>query len=82
MRRKAASARSPASGRVSGVLLGGGDAILPRLDSQGNPITYGEWGTIPAAGNLKPGRERIVTGSNGSIYYSSDHYSTFISWLP
>lgn len=43
-----------------------GGALLPRFDSDGNPITYREWGTVPGSGNLKPGGERIVTGSDGS----------------
>ncbi len=54
-----------------------GGQILPRSDANG-ALTYREWGTVPSAGNLTPGGERIVTGSNGSIYYSPDHYQTFI----
>ena len=51
---------------------------LPKVDSVGNQIAYREWGTIPSPGNLKPGGERIVTGSDGTFYYSPDHYQTFL----
>ncbi|MBF6327379.1 ribonuclease domain-containing protein [Nocardia transvalensis] len=50
---------------------------LPRTDSSGKQITYREWDVNPK----KPGRsrdaERIVTGSDGSAYYTGDHYKTF-----
>jgi RHS repeat-associated protein len=57
-----------------------GGTILPRSTSGGDPITYREWGTIPGAGNPKPGGERIVTGSDGSIWYTPDHYQNFIRY--
>ncbi|TCC08600.1 DUF6531 domain-containing protein [Kribbella soli] len=57
-----------------------GGAILPRTGRDGSPVTYREWGTVPSAANPKPGGERIVTGSDGSVYYSPDHYRTFIGW--
>ena len=57
-----------------------GGQLLPLVDGAGNSITYREWGTVPNAGNLTPGGERIVTGSDGSIYYSPDHYQTFVRW--
>ncbi|WP_306357620.1 MULTISPECIES: putative T7SS-secreted protein [unclassified Nocardia] len=59
----------------------GGD-ILPTHDSHGQPIVYREWGTVPAPNNPTPGSERIVTGSDGSVYYTPDHYRTFIPWNP
>lgn len=59
-----------------------GSAVLPHHDPLQVPITYREWGTVPHAGNPKPGGERIVTGSDGSIYYSPDHYKSFIKWEP
>ena len=59
-----------------------GGSLLPRVDGSGNPITYREWGTVPRAGNPKPGGERIVSGSDGSFYYSPDHYQNFVPWVP
>ena len=68
--------------------------ILPTTDVEGNPITYtemdfmapqpkiGEDGRVELKPNGKPettrGDDRLIVGSNGSIYYSPDHYHTFI----
>jgi guanyl-specific ribonuclease Sa len=57
-----------------------GGTILPRTTAGGDAITYREWGTIPGANNPKPGGERIVTGSDGSIWYTPDHYQTYIRY--
>src|SRR4051794_21160368 len=56
----------------------GGGQILPGTDANGTSITYREWGTVPSTG--ANGGERIVTGSDGSMYYSPDHYKTFIPY--
>ena len=68
--------------------------ILPTTDVEGNPITYtemdfmapqpkiGENGKVELKPNGEPettrGDDRLIVGSNGSIYYSPDHYHTFI----
>jgi guanyl-specific ribonuclease Sa len=52
------------------------------MDGNGQVITYREWGTVPSDGNPMPGGERIVTGSDGSVYFTPDHYKTFIRWQP
>lgn len=57
-----------------------GGERLPLVDGNDQGITYRKWGTVPGADNPKPGGERIVTGSDGSIYYSPDHYRTFMRW--
>ena len=59
-----------------------GGQLLPAMDRYGHAITYREWGTVPGAANPKPGGERIVTGSDGSIFYSPDHLQTFVRWEP
>jgi len=42
----------------------------------------GENGRVELKPNGKPettrGDDRLIVGSNGSIYYSPDHYQTFI----
>ena len=56
------------------------------LYSYGNFITYTEYDAKPPEyiikENDKPGlnrgTHRIVVGSNGNIYYSPDHYLTFV----
>jgi guanyl-specific ribonuclease Sa len=37
---------------------------------------YREW-VHPTPGLRGPGPQRIVTGKEGEIYYSPDHYETF-----
>lgn len=50
---------------------------LPTADASGKPITYQEWDVNPKAPGQNRGDERIVTGSDGSAWYSPDHYGTF-----
>jgi guanyl-specific ribonuclease Sa len=50
---------------------------LPPVDSNGNPIKYKEYYVKPEAGTNPPGSRRIVIGSDGSAYYTPDHYKTF-----
>ena len=40
-------------------------------------ITYREWDVNPKPATGRRDAERIVTGSDGSAYYTSDHYQTF-----
>jgi RHS repeat-associated protein len=55
---------------------------LPEYDSSGTPIRYLEWGTVQSPLNPKWGGERIITGSDGSAYYSPTHYQTYIVMEP
>ncbi|HLS77470.1 MAG TPA: ribonuclease domain-containing protein [Nocardia sp.] len=53
------------------------DKDLPLTDSSGRPITYQEWDVNPKQRNRSRDAERIVTGSDGSAWYTGDHYETF-----
>jgi guanyl-specific ribonuclease Sa len=53
------------------------DQHLPTEDSAGNPITYQEWDVDPKVPDQIRSNQRIVTGSDGSAWYTSDHYETF-----
>lgn len=55
---------------------------LPQFDSEGNPVRYTEWGTVQSTQNPKWGGERVVTGSDGSAYYTPTHYQTWIVMEP
>jgi guanyl-specific ribonuclease Sa len=55
----------------------GGSEVLPTSDADGNPIAYKEYDMNPYTKGVNRGPERIVVGSNGSAYYTSDHYRTF-----
>jgi guanyl-specific ribonuclease Sa len=56
----------------------GGGQSLPKTDANGKPITYKEYDVnpAPAAGQTR-GAERMVIGSDGKTYYTTDHYKTF-----
>src|SRR6516162_4128661 len=53
------------------------DMILPRKDGIGNPITYKEYDIHPRTPGVNRGAERVVIGSDGRRYYTSDHYRSF-----
>jgi ribonuclease T1 len=50
---------------------------LPTTDASGKPITYQEWDANPKVPAQSRDDERIVTGSDGSAWYTPDHYKTF-----
>ncbi|UGT53615.1 ribonuclease domain-containing protein [Nocardia asteroides] len=50
---------------------------LPPKDSAGKPVTYQEWDVNPKQRNRGRDAERIVTGSDGTAWYTGDHYETF-----
>ena len=47
-----------------------------RLPSQRDPNYYKEW-TVDTPGAAGRGARRIVTGQQGEMYYTTDHYRTF-----
>lgn len=53
-----------------------GQHPLPTTDAAGQPITYQEWDANPKVGGQNRDTERIVTGSDGSAWYTTDHYAT------
>lgn len=50
-----------------------GASILPRR----NGVTYREWDVNPNVKGVGRGGERLITGSDGSAWYTNDHYQTF-----
>ncbi|WP_378737425.1 ribonuclease domain-containing protein [Nocardia brasiliensis] len=53
------------------------EATLPAKDAAGKPITYQEWDVNPKLRGRSRDAERIVTGSDGTAWYTGDHYETF-----
>lgn len=51
--------------------------VLPKTEPGGGSITYKEWDVNPYTKGVNRGAERLVTGSDGSVYYTNDHYTTF-----
>jgi guanyl-specific ribonuclease Sa len=50
---------------------------LPSRDRKGQRIHYQEWDVNPHVAGQNRGAQRLVTGSDGSAYYTGDHYRTF-----
>jgi predicted Zn-dependent protease len=55
-----------------------GEQALPRADAQGSTIQYREWDVHPKVEGQNRGAERLVTGSDGSAFFTPDHYRTFL----
>lgn len=53
------------------------DGTLPRTDANGNQIRYQEWDVNERVPGHNRDAQRIVTGSDGSAWYTGDHYRTF-----
>ena len=50
---------------------------LPTTTSDGTAITYREHDVNNKSAGIIRDAQRFVTGSDGSVYYTDDHYSTF-----
>lgn len=50
---------------------------LPTTSPDGKPITYKEYDVNPFVDPKSRGLERVVIGSDGKSYFTSDHYGTF-----
>lgn len=50
---------------------------LPQTDRRGRRIRYREWDVNPLRAGVNRGPERLVTGSDGSAWYTADHYNHF-----
>jgi ribonuclease T1 len=64
-------------GYVGGRTFYNREKLLPSKDANNYTILYREWDVHPKKSGTNRGAERLVTGSNGSAYYTSDHYQTF-----
>lgn len=50
---------------------------LPTKTEDGSDITYKEYDAQPSDDSGNRGTQRFVRGSDGSVYYTDDHYKTF-----
>jgi guanyl-specific ribonuclease Sa len=70
-------AAANAPGTSGGRTFRNNEGQLPSTDSTGARARYREWDVNPK----KPGRsrdaERIITGADGSAWYTLDHYRSF-----
>ncbi|MFO0806085.1 MAG: dienelactone hydrolase family protein [Gemmataceae bacterium] len=65
------------AGYEGGRTFGNFEKRLPQNDAQGRRLKYREWDVNPLRPGVNRGPERLVTGSDGSAYYTDDHYDTF-----
>ncbi len=65
---------APLPGYKGGSVLKNSQGRLPETPG----VTYREWDVNPYTKGVKRGPERIVTGSDGSAYWTGDHYNTFV----
>ncbi|MDR2672163.1 MAG: hypothetical protein LBC35_02485, partial [Coriobacteriales bacterium] len=74
--------RGNVSGQTPGTRAGGGwndsKNQLPSTDATGNPITYKEFDVNDYVPGAERDKERFLRGSDGSVYYTSDHYASFV----
>ncbi|MBT2499560.1 hypothetical protein J7E25_10665 [Agromyces sp. ISL-38] len=54
------------------------ESTLPSTDAVGGSITYREWDVNPYVQGVNRGADRMVTGSDGSAYFTTDHYESFV----
>ena len=64
-------------GYVGGRTFENRERRLPKRDARDKLITYREWDVNPKVRGKDRGPERLVTGSDGSAYYTADHYKHF-----
>ncbi|MFV1882913.1 MAG: RHS repeat-associated core domain-containing protein [Balneola sp.] len=70
------------NGKIPGTEQGGGkfknlEGLLPAQDNNGNVITYQKYDINPKTGLRRDG-ERMIRGSDGRVYYTPDHYKSFM----
>jgi guanyl-specific ribonuclease Sa len=68
--------RAP-DGYVGGRTFGNFERLLPVQTSTGLRLRYKEWDVKPKVQGRNRGAERLITGSDNHVYYTSDHYRTF-----
>lgn len=65
------------TGYEGGRNFGNFERRLPQSAANGQRIRYREWDVNPLRQGVNRGGERLITGSDGSAYYTGDHYATF-----
>lgn len=64
-------------GYHGGGRFGNVERLLPQKTKEGKNISYREWDVLPLVKGKNRGAERMVTGSDKSAYYTTDHYVSF-----
>ncbi|ROZ99362.1 ribonuclease domain-containing protein [Gordonia sp. OPL2] len=67
-----------APGTRGGTVFRNNERNLPVTGTDGRRITYREWDVNAKEPGRSRDAERIVTGSDGTAWYTDDHYRTFV----
>lgn len=67
-----------APGTRGGQTFRNNERLLPQRTTDGQRITYQEWDVNPKERGRSRDAERIVTGSDGTAWYTDDHYRSFV----
>ncbi len=70
------SAKAP--GTKGGITFRNSEGRLPAVGAGGGRVVYQEWDVNPKKNGQGRDAERIVTGNDGSAWYTLDHYDTFV----
>jgi ribonuclease T1 len=68
----------PMPGYVGGRTFKNLEKLLPFYTNNGQKIRYQEWDVKPKRKGKNRGAERLVTGSDGTDYYTKNHYRSFV----
>jgi ribonuclease T1 len=68
--------RAP-DGYVGGRHFGNFEKRLPERDAAGDKIDYKEYDVNPKVEGKNRGAQRLVIGSDGSAWYTNNHYESF-----
>lgn len=69
------SANAP--GTKGGITFRNSEGRLPAVGAGGGRVVYQEWDVNPKKNGQGRDAERIVTGNDGSAWFTLDHYETF-----
>lgn len=67
-----------APGTQGGRIFRNNEGKLPRTDAAGRPMQYQEWDVNAKAPGHGRDAERIITAADGRVWYTLDHYRTFV----
>ncbi|MDI9899547.1 ribonuclease domain-containing protein [Rhodococcus sp. IEGM 1409] len=70
------SANAP--GTKGGITFRNSEGRLPAVGAGGGRVVYQEWDVNAKKNGQGRDAERIVTGNDGSAWYTLDHYGTFV----
>ncbi|WP_047888600.1 ribonuclease domain-containing protein [Rhodococcus sp. ARP2] len=70
------SANAP--GTKGGITFRNSEGRLPAVGTGGGRVVYQEWDVNAKKNGQGRDAERIVTGNDGSAWYTLDHYDTFV----